>query len=111
MFVSRFNPLFYSLDDFPDILNHPIVKEIANEHNKSPGQILLRHLIEKEVIVIPKSSNPNRIKQNISLFDFELSEKNVAALDKLDKGDEGRIFDFLFFKGVENHPNYPFKKN
>lgn len=101
----------YSLEDFPDILGHPVVKEIAQKYNKTPGQILLRHLVQQGAIVIPKSGNPERIKQNISLFDFELSNEDLDKLDALDKGDDGRIFHFLFFKGVENHPEYPFKKN
>lgn len=101
----------YSLEDFPDILGHPVVKEIAQKYNKTPGQILLRHLVQQGAIVIPKSGNPERIKQNISLFDFELSNEDLEKLDALDKGDDGRIFHFLFFKGVENHPEYPFKKN
>ncbi|KAJ8941671.1 hypothetical protein NQ314_010316 [Rhamnusium bicolor] len=62
----------------------------------------------KDVIVIPKSSNPVRIQANIDLFDFELTEDDMEELDALDKGEKGRIFDFLFFKGVEKHPEYPF---
>ncbi|KAH1006447.1 1,5-anhydro-D-fructose reductase isoform X1 [Dendroctonus ponderosae] len=99
----------YSLDDFPDILGHPTVREVAQKYEKTPGQILLKHLIQEGVIVIPKSGNPERIKSNISLFDFELALQDVEQLDQLDRGENGRIFNFLFFKGVENHPYYPFK--
>lgn len=45
----------------------------------------------------------------MSIYDFELSSSEVNRLKKLDKGEEGRIFNFLFWKGVENHPEYPFK--
>ncbi|XP_030765036.1 1,5-anhydro-D-fructose reductase-like [Sitophilus oryzae] len=106
-FSSKYN---YLLDDFPDILGHPIVKEIAQKYNKSPGQILLKHLVQNDIIVIPKSGNPDRIKANIDIFDFELAKEDIEKLDSLDKGEDGRIFDFYFFKGVENHPNYPFRK-
>lgn len=98
------------MQDFPDILGHPLVTEIARKYSKTPGQILLRHLVQKDITVIPKSGNPKRIKDNISIFDFELSQEDVEKLDSLDKGEEGRIFDFMFFKGVENHPEYPFTK-
>lgn len=98
------------MNDFPDILGHPEVKDVAEKHGKSPGQILLKHLIQRNVIVIPKSGNPQRIKANIDLFDFELDQDDLDRLDKLDRGEKGRIFDFLFFKGVESHPHYPFKK-
>ncbi|XP_050296681.1 1,5-anhydro-D-fructose reductase-like [Anthonomus grandis grandis] len=106
-FSAKYN---YSLNDFPDILGHPLVKELAEKYSKSPGQILLRHLTQENVIVIPKSGNPERIKANLDIFDFELEQEDLTKLDQLDKGENGRIFNFLFFKGVENHPCYPFKK-
>lgn len=45
----------------------------------------------------------------MGIYDFELSSTETKRLLKLDKGDEGRIFNFLFWKGVERHPEYPFK--
>lgn len=99
----------FSLDDFPDILGHPTVTELAEKYKKMPGQVLLRHLIQQDIIVIPKSGNPNRIKANIDIFDFQLSDEDIMKLDALDRGENGRIFNFLFFKGVEKHPEYPFK--
>lgn len=95
-FQTKYN---YSVDRFPDLLGHPDVKEIANAHNKTTAQILLRHAVQGGVIVIPKSSNPDRIKSNIEIFDFELTENEMKKLDALDHGDDGRIFNFLFFKG------------
>ncbi|RXG62288.1 Aldo/keto reductase, partial [Armadillidium vulgare] len=46
------------------LLQNPVVKLISDKHNVSPAQVLLRYLIEKEVVVIPKSVNPERIKTN-----------------------------------------------
>lgn len=103
--------IVYRFKDFPDILGEPIVQEIAKSHKKSPGQTLLRHLIQNGIVVIPKSGNPKRIKENIDIFDFELTNVEMAKMNELDKGEEGRIFDFRFFKGVEDHPDYPFKKS
>lgn len=107
-FSNKYN---YTLNEFPDILGLPVVKELAEKYKKSTGQILLRHLIQHDIIVIPKSGNPDRIKSNIDLFNFELSPEDMESLNNLDKGEEGRIFDFKFFKGVENHPEYPFKSD
>lgn len=66
-------------------------------------------MIQQGIVIIPKSGNENRIKENFDIFDFELSTDDINELNKLDRGEEGRIFNFLFWKGVENHPQYPFK--
>lgn len=105
-FREKYN---YVVDDYPDILGHPDVIKIAEKYNKSPGQVLLRHLVQQDIIVIPKSKNPDRIKSNIDIFNFELDKEDMDKLNKLDKGAKGRLFDFRFFKGVEDHPEYPFK--
>jgi len=61
-------------------INDPKVKEIANRYNKSTGQIILRYLINNGVIVVPKSTNKERIQQNINIFDFDLSEEDTKTL-------------------------------
>lgn len=65
--------------------------------------------MQQNIAVIPKSGNPERIKNNIDVFNFELSEEDMNRMNDLDRKEGGRIFDFLFFKGVEKHPQYPFK--
>ncbi|CAK9813512.1 Aldo-keto reductase family 1 member A1-A [Anthophora quadrimaculata] len=105
-FQTKYN---HNVEDFPDLLGHPIVQKISTDYKRSTAQILLRYLLQLGVVVIPKSSSPERIKANIDLFDFELKEEEMKLLSTLDKGARGRIFNFLFFKGVENHPHYPFK--
>ncbi|XP_044760454.1 aldo-keto reductase family 1 member A1-like isoform X2 [Coccinella septempunctata] len=106
-FSTKYN---YKLEEFPDILGHPIAKKLSEKYAKTPGQILLRHIVQKGIVVIPKSLNPKRIKDNIDIFNFELIEDDMQLMNKLDKGEKGRIFDFLFFKGVEKHPDYPFRQ-
>ncbi|XP_076666678.1 1,5-anhydro-D-fructose reductase isoform X2 [Andrena cerasifolii] len=98
-----------NFEDFPDLIGHPIVQKISAEYKRSPAQILLRHLLQLGAIVIPKSSTPERIKENMDLYDFTLKETEMDTLNFLDKGSCGRILNFLFFKGVEKHPDYPFK--
>lgn len=99
---------FFRPDDFPNILGHPVVIELTKKYKKTPAQILLRFLIQQDIIVIPKSSNPERISENLSIFDFELDSNDTEKLEALDKGEKGRIFNFFFFKGVTKHPEYPF---
>ena len=59
-------------------------------YKKSPAQIILRWDIQRGIITIPKSQNPERIKENIEIFDFELTEEEVKEIDKLD-GKQKRI--------------------
>lgn len=79
-----------------------MVQKIAKNHNKSTAQVLLRHIVQNGMIVIPKSTNPERIKQNIDIFDFELTADELKELNDLDRGEEGRIFDFSIFHGLVN---------
>ncbi|GBP04167.1 1,5-anhydro-D-fructose reductase [Eumeta japonica] len=96
--------------DYPDLLTLEAVTRIAQAHARAPAQVLLRYALQRGLAVIPKSTNPERIKQNISLWDFELTEKEMSDLRALDRGEGGRICDFGFFVGVEDHPEFPFKK-
>ncbi|CAH2045626.1 unnamed protein product, partial [Iphiclides podalirius] len=95
---------------YPDLLKLPVVVKIAEAHKRTPAQVLLRHLLQSGAAAIPKSTNPTRIKQNISIWDFELTDEEMNALCALDKGEDGRICDFSFFPGMEKHPEFPFKK-
>ncbi len=62
-----------------------MVKELSNKYQKTPGQILLRWSHQHNVIVIPKSSNPERIKENADIFDFRIIEEDMDALNSLDE--------------------------
>lgn len=93
--------------ELPDLINNPTVKDVAKRLGKTPAQILLRHIIQRGIAAIPKSTNPERIRQNFEIHDFELSSKDMASLDKLDQGPAARILDFAFFKGIKNHPEFP----
>jgi len=88
-----------------DCLNHPAVQEIAKKYYRTPAQILLRHTIQQGVSVIPKSTNPERLKQNINIFDFEISKEDQQKLDDIKERTRLLIFNFAV-----HHPNYPFKQ-
>ncbi|XP_052645196.1 aldo-keto reductase family 1 member B10-like isoform X1 [Harpia harpyja] len=64
----------------PVLLDDPRIKEIAVRHDKTPAQILIRFLIQRDVIVIPKSEKPQRVEENIKVFDFELSKKEMDVI-------------------------------
>ncbi|XP_060648701.1 1,5-anhydro-D-fructose reductase-like [Drosophila nasuta] len=93
--------------DLPDLMDIPVVKEIAAAHGKTPAQVLLRWVIDTGVIAIPKSSSPERLRQNFDIFDFKLTEEEIAKLLKLDQN--FRICDMALLRGVERHPEFRFK--
>jgi diketogulonate reductase-like aldo/keto reductase len=64
-------------------LDHPVVVEVAARCDKSPAQVFLRWALQKDMVVIPKSLNEARIRENADLFDFVISEPDMAALDAL----------------------------
>lgn len=64
---------------------HSLLKVLSNKYNKSIAQLVLRWLIQKEVVAIPKSANKERINENFNVFDFELSVDDMATIKSLDK--------------------------
>jgi len=66
-------------------LDDPTVEKIAKNHNKSPAQVLLRSLLQRGVVVLPKSVKTHRIKENIDLFNFLLNDEEMKELAGLDK--------------------------
>jgi len=68
------------------IMSEPLVQGLAVKHGKSPAQVLLRWHIQQGHIVIPGSKTPSHIAQNIDLFDFALTDEDMAQIDSLDKG-------------------------
>lgn len=80
------------------LLDNDVVKQIADQHGKSTAQVIIRWDLEHEVVTIPKSSNPERIKQNFDVFDFELTKDDIRAIDELNQnermGPDPDHFDF-----------------
>lgn len=68
-----------------NILNSDVIMNIAEKYGKSPAQVILRWDIQCGMVTIPKSSNPNRQKQNIDIFDFELNSDEISQIDNLNK--------------------------
>lgn len=78
--VEAYSPLAHAKE-----MNEPVVKEIAEKYGKSYAQIMLRWCVQKGLVVIPKSVNPGRIKENIGIFNFQLDEPDMQKLVKLDR--------------------------
>jgi diketogulonate reductase-like aldo/keto reductase len=70
-------------------LEHPVIVELAAKYRKTPAQVVLRWHIEHGLSAIPKSVRPERIAENIDIFDFGLTSDEIAAIDALDTGVRG----------------------
>ena len=68
------------------IFTHPVLTEIGKQYGKTAAQVALRWNVQRGVVVIPKSIHKNRMEQNIDIWDFQLSEKDMAQIAKLDLG-------------------------
>ncbi|KAI6197559.1 hypothetical protein M3Y94_01238600 [Aphelenchoides besseyi] len=86
-----------------DGIRHPIVEELARAYNRSPAQIVLRFMTQNKISCIPKSVTPERIRQNLQIFDFELSEEDQKKFDSIEP--EARLFTYV---KMQHHPDYPF---
>ena len=71
-----------------ELLNDPVISEIAKTHGKSSAQIILRWNLQKGVVVIPGSSNPDHIQENTELFDFTLTDNEMAQINALDRNEK-----------------------
>lgn len=99
----EFNPFMYDTDVYNYCINkniiveaytpitkdkrfsHKVIKQLSKKYEKTPAQIMLRWSLQKDVVVIPKSSNPKRIKENAEIFDFEIEKEDMEKLDFLDE--------------------------
>lgn len=71
-----------------ELLSNKTLLTIANTHQKSAAQVILRWNLQKGVIVIPGSSNPDHILENISIFDFKLTDQEMEKINKLDRNEK-----------------------
>lgn len=95
-------------DLFPtNFLEDEHIAAIAKQHGKSNAQVILRWLIQRGIMVIPKSVTPARIADNFNIWDFELSPEEMKAFDALDKNTRSLWVNYF---GLENHPEYPHKE-
>lgn len=96
----------------PLLLEDPRILAIAKHHNKTAAQVVIRWQVQRGVVCIPKSVTPSRIKQNLEVFDFELSEKDIQQIDSFNRN-ERLIIPTIEKDGVRVwrdaiHPHFPF---
>ncbi|KAF9238820.1 NADP-dependent oxidoreductase domain-containing protein [Melanogaster broomeanus] len=72
-------------------MDNEVVREVAKKHAKSPAQILIRWSLQKGFVPLPKSASRSRIEENFEVFDFNLDEEDMMALEALDKGADGAV--------------------
>ncbi|MES2014664.1 MAG: aldo/keto reductase [Patescibacteria group bacterium] len=87
--VTAYSPLGspgnFAPKGFPLVLEDAVIKKIADTHQKTSAQIVIRWALERGTVVIPKSTTPERIKENSDVFNFELSPSEMNEINLLDK--------------------------
>ena len=71
-----------------ELLNDEVILEIAKSHNVSAAQVILRWNLQRGIVVIPGSSNPEHIKENLDLFDFALTDEEMQKMQTLDRNEK-----------------------
>ncbi|MGT2756139.1 aldo/keto reductase [Streptococcus ovuberis] len=66
-----------------DVFSNPVLTEIANQYGKTTAQVMLRWQLQRGIVSLSKSANPERVRQNFDIFDFELSSDDMAAIKAL----------------------------
>jgi 2,5-diketo-D-gluconate reductase A len=82
--VEGYSPLWRGRD----LLDEPVVAAAAQAHGRTPGQVVLRWHVQLGVVPVPKSADPHRQAENLAVFDFALTDEEMAAISALDKGSE-----------------------
>jgi 2,5-diketo-D-gluconate reductase A len=73
-----------------DVLDDPTIVAVAERVGRTPAQVTLRWHVQRGDVIFPKSVNPDRMRENFALFDFELDDDDMAAITGLDQGEAGR---------------------
>ncbi|MEN8583340.1 aldo/keto reductase [Burkholderia sp. RS01] len=73
------------------LLSAPVLQRIAIKHGKTESQVVLRWHVQQGLVTIPKSADPQRMKENIDVFEFVLDDEDLAAINTLDEGPEAGV--------------------
>lgn len=75
-----------------DIFNNEVIAKIGQKYGKSNGQVILRWLLQRGIVAIPKSVHHERIAENFDVFNFQLDDEDIQAMNSLNKN-ESQFFD------------------
>ncbi|XP_053617228.1 aldo-keto reductase AKR2E4-like [Plodia interpunctella] len=89
----------------PPKIDDPVLVKIAQKYGKTTGQIVLRYSLDRDLIPVPKSTNKARIAENIDLFDFKLTDDEVATISRFNQ--DHSVFDFSIWK---ENIHFPYNK-
>ncbi|XP_072256247.1 aldo-keto reductase family 1 member C3-like isoform X1 [Pyxicephalus adspersus] len=87
----------------PVLLEDPKLKDIAKKLGRTPAQVAMRYLLQRGIVVLAKSYTPERIRSNLQIFDFQLSEREIKTLNA-----SNRNMRYIASRQWEDHPKYPF---
>lgn len=100
---------WYPLNHNRNDPTNSVITQIAEAHGKTAYQIILRWHMQESLCPVPGSTNPDHILENISIFDFELTEAEMAAIRNIDRGDSGRSFNLNYGNwGFGNFSDYTY---
>lgn len=102
--LAGFAPKKREEKGWPTIYTDETIGRIAKKHQRTPAQVVLRFLLHRQLVVLPKSENPDRIRENFEALDFELTADEVKEIYKCDRGI--RLCD----DDCVDHRHYPFKE-
>lgn len=74
-----------------EMLSDPVITAIAEHHGRTPAQVALRWAVQQGIATAPKSSNPERMAENLNIFDFSLSDEEMTALNRLGRDDPAML--------------------
>ncbi|MEV7664045.1 aldo/keto reductase [Paenarthrobacter sp. NPDC089316] len=74
-----------------DLLNAPVLASVGEKYGKTPGQVVLRWHVQQGLVAIPKTANPQRMRENLDVFDFELDQDDLSKLQTLDAGPDAGV--------------------
>ncbi|XP_063785145.1 aldo-keto reductase family 1 member C2-like isoform X1 [Pseudophryne corroboree] len=91
--------------NLPVLLEDPVLNAIAKKHGRTSAQVAMRHMLQSGIVTLAKSFTPERVRQNFQVFDFELSEDEIKALDG-----RNRNLRYLTMDVWKDHPKFPFNE-
>src|SRR5699024_7478693 len=83
IFIESWSPLHQG----GEVLEDDIIVQLSQKHGKTPAQIVIRWHLQENAIVIPKSVTPSRIKENINVFDFELTDEDMKQIAQINRNE------------------------